>query len=188
MLEASSLLLKPWIHTLEADWPKTVTQGAGWMRAIVQPTTQQTLGCAAWDDLAISKLFYYLGRRRIHVFESEDESLLMTLCKPWGLSTMWEVLDAEERLVGRLCRDTVYDGYGAILARMTQDGDGSAWQWRGADGVVLATWRDLPGQGCYFRFEAAFDPNPFVRMATLAGVLALPPWPGDVSLIARPAV
>ena len=188
MLEQSSFFLKPWLHAATTDWPETAPQKAGWSRTIMHPTTLQPLGCAAWDDAGISRLFHYLGRRRIHVFESEDQSLLMTLCKPWGFSTTWEVLDAEQRLVGRLYRDTVYDGYGAILARMTQDSDGAAWQWHGADGAVLATWRDLPGQGCYFRFEAALDPNPFVRMATLAGVLALPPWPGDVSPIARPAV
>ena len=112
MLEQSSLLLKPWLYT---EGPKTQRPREGWARAIVQPTTLQTLGYAAWDDAGIPKVLYYLGRRRIQVFESEDESLLMTLYRPWGISRMWSVLDAEERLVGRLFRDVLCDGYGATV-------------------------------------------------------------------------
>jgi hypothetical protein len=183
MLEQSGLLLKPWLYT---EAPKAQRSREAWARAIIHPTTMQTLGYAAWDDAGIAKILYCFGRRRIHVFESEDESLLMTLARPWAVSRAWDVLDAEERLVGRLFRDVLCDGYGNVLATMARDG--LDWQWRGEQGVVLGAWHDLPGQGCYFHFEAALEQNPFLRMTLLAGVLALPPWPGDISVIARPAV
>jgi hypothetical protein len=41
--------------------------------------------------------------------------------------------------------------------------------------------------GCYVRFSQEVAHNPFVRMAALAGVLALPPWPGDLALAVKPA-
>jgi hypothetical protein len=188
MLEQPSLLLRPWVHSLEVVWPKNKVQGAGWLRIIADPATDRPLGFAAWETAGLSAWLAWLGRKKIQVFESEDESLLMTLYRPWGLMRMWEVLDAEERRVGRLFRDAIFDGYGSRLATMSVTADGSEMVLRATTGTVLGTWQDIPGQGCFFRFGEALDGNPFVRMVTLAGVLALPPWPGDLVLAARPAV
>jgi hypothetical protein len=187
MLEQPSLMLRPWIHSFEVAWPKAMVQGAAWVRHVVCPATDRPLGFAAWDTAGLPGLLAWLGRKRIQVFESEDESLLMTLYRPWGFLRTWDIFDAEERRVGHLVRDVLYDGYGARMATMSSANDGSDSAWRDEEGVVLATWQDIPGQGRYFRFNEA-DANPFLRMAALAGVLALPPWPGDVSLAARPAV
>ncbi len=46
----------------------------------------------------------------------------------------------------------------------------------------------IAGHGRYLRFGEGFDDNPFIRMTALAFVLALPPWPGDMSLVVKPAV
>src|SRR5438093_9380890 len=116
MLEQPSLLLRPWVHTLEVVWPKTMVQGSGWMRLIVEPATDRSLGFAGWDTAGFTAWLGWLGRKKIQVFESEDESLLMTLFRPWGILRTWEVLDAEECRVGHLFRDTVYDGHGPRLA------------------------------------------------------------------------
>jgi hypothetical protein len=188
MLELSSLLLRPWIHSFEAAWPKATVRGGCWMRAIVEPVTDLSLGFAVWDAAGLSGFFSWLGRKKVQVFESEDESLLMTLYRPWGLSRKWEVVDAEERRIGRLFRDVVLDGMGELLATMSAYGDGLEMALRDPEGAILATWRDIPGQGRYFRFGEAVADNPFLRMAVLAGVLALPPWPGEVVLLAKPAV
>jgi hypothetical protein len=188
MLEQPSLLLRRWIHSVDVVWPKTRVQSAGWVRVIVDPTSERQHGFAAWDTGLFAACFGWLGRKKIQVFESEDESLLMTLLRPWGPLRAWEVLDAEERCVGRLFRDVVYDGYGTRLAAMTPTADGTETALLADAGVVLATWQDIPGHGCYFRFGESVDKNPFVRMVVLAGVLALPPWPGDMVPAANPAV
>jgi len=188
MLEQPSLLLRPWAYTLEVAWPKKMVQGAAWVRAIVDPTTDAALGFAGWDSSTMAALLGWLGRKKIQVFESEDESLLMTLYRPPGFSRMWEVADAEERRVGHLYRDAIYDGYGTRLATMSSAADGSETVLRGDAGAVLGAWQEIPGQGRYFRFGDAVHDNPFARMVTLAGVLALPPWPGDLAVAARMAV
>jgi hypothetical protein len=188
MLEQPSLLLRPWLHTVEVVWPRTTVRAAGWMRAIVDPTTERALGFAAWDMPRLAAWLAWLGRKRIQVFETEDESLVMTLCRPWGLARMWEVMDAEGHRVGHVFQDAVYDSYGALLATMSSTSDGSETVLLGEAGRVLGTWQDIPGQGCYFRFGESAENNPFARMVALAGVLTLPPWPGDLALAARPAV
>jgi hypothetical protein len=188
MLEQPSLLLRPWIHSFEIAWPKTHVQGSGWVRAIVNPTTERDLGFAAWGSGGMPGWLAWLGRKRIQVFEGEDASLLLALYRTWGLVRLWDVFDAEERRVGHVERDAVYDNFGARLATMCVAVDDSESVLRGEDGLVLATWQQIPGQGCYFRFGDVAANSPFIRMAALAGVLALPPWPGDVLLAARPAV
>jgi hypothetical protein len=188
MLEQASLLLRPWIHSFEATWPRNPVAGFGWVRAIVNPSTDRALGFAAWDGGGFFGWLAWLGRKRIRVFESDDQSLLMILYRSWGLARRWEVVDAEERRVGHLYREAIYDGFGVKLATVCVTTDGSDSVLRGEEGIILASWQDIPGQGCYFRFGETTADNPFLRMASLAGALALPPWPGDLILAAKPAL
>ena len=188
MLEHPSLFLRPWIHSFDKLRPANKVRGIGWVRAIVDPATDRALGFAGWDSGGLPGLLSWLGRKKILVFESEDASLLMTLYRPWGLFRMWEVLDAEEQRVGHLFQESVFDAYGARIATMGQAADGSETVLQAPSGNILGTWQNIPGQGCFFHFGENLDTNPFLRMVTLAGVLALPPWPGDVALVAKPAV
>src|SRR5438105_13661578 len=150
MLEQPSLLLRPWVHSFEVAWPKTTLQGAAWVRTIVNPATEQPLGFAAWDSAGLSGVLAWLGRKRMQVFENEDESLLMTLDRPWGFLRTWHVLDAEEHRVGRLFRDVIYDSFGTRLATLGTSSDSADYIWRGEEGEHLASWQDNPGLGCYF--------------------------------------
>jgi hypothetical protein len=188
MLEQPSLLLRPWLHAFDEAWPKTLAHSGGWLRTIVNPTTEQRLGIAAWETAGQNGWRTWLARKRIQVYESDDESLLMTLYRPWPLARTWDVRDAEERRVAQLSRLGVFDGFGAPLATVSLSSDGSESALRGAEGVVMATWQELPGHGRYLRFGEGFDDNPFIRMTALAVVLALPPWPGDISLVVKAAV
>jgi hypothetical protein len=188
MLEQPSLLLRLWLHAFDEAWPKAMPHGGGWLRTIVNPTTEQRLGFAAWEIAGRHGWRNWLGRKRIQVFETDDESLLITLYRPWGLARCWDVRDAEERRVAQLSRHGVFDGFGAPLATMALSSDGSESALRGPDGIVMATWQELAGHGRYLRFGEGFDDNPFIRMTALAVVLAQPPWPGDISLAVKPAV
>jgi hypothetical protein len=188
MLEQPSLLLRPWIHGLEGSWPRSQLHGLGWVRAIVNPASESLLGFAAWNASMFPGWLGWLGRKRIAVFEGEDQSLLMTLYRAWHSPRTWDLFDADERRVARLAREAIYDSLGSKLAALCLSVDGSDSLLRGEDGSVLASWQDSAGHGCYFRFGETGFTSPFTRMAALAGVLALPPWPGDVALAARPAV
>ncbi len=152
MLELPSLFIKPWLYVDAADWPEAMGPGAGWLRMIANPAGDCILGFAAWDDLAPFSWLAWLGRKKIHVFETEDESLLLTVVRPWGLAAGWEILDAEQQRVGRLFPDSIFDGTGARLASVGMNTDGKEFMLRGDDGKVLGSWLDVPGQGSYFHF------------------------------------
>src|SRR6516165_9947507 len=67
-----------------------------------------------------------LRARTLRVLESEDASLLMSVCRSWGLGRTWQVFDAEERRVGVVGRTILRDGQGhrrALIERA--DGQGS---------------------------------------------------------------
>src|SRR5690242_1111983 len=108
MLEQPSLLLLPWIHSLDGARPGALPRPR-WVRSIMDPATNHSLGFAAWSAGAFSGWLGWLGRKTIRVFESDDESLLLTLQRSWGLSRAWEVLDAESCRVGHVVHDVVYD-------------------------------------------------------------------------------
>lgn len=190
MLEQPTLLLCPWFAADSGAGSDSAIDGdtgrkrAEWTRRIIEPALERRLGFARWDD---SGLAGWLGRRLIQLFETDDASLVMTLERPWGMFRMWHVRDAEERQVGYAFRDVLFDGGGARLASLAPAGDGeTALQTRG--GQTLATWQHAPGGGILFRFAAHLDDNPFLRMVSLAAVLAQPPYPGDVVLAAGAAM
>lgn len=89
MLESRSLLILPW----EAK-----------RRPILAEDDRRPVGFAA---LPVKSERDYLGAlfgrgRAFEIHEAEDESLLATL-RPFGIwKTSWNVLDADNRLVGRL--------------------------------------------------------------------------------------
>jgi hypothetical protein len=184
MLEQPSLLLRPWIYQVE-DAPAVIA-GAGWARRVVHPASEKSLGVALWG--IPTSLLAWLGHRRIQVFESVDESQLMSLTRPWGLSRGWDVRDAEDRRVGIVAPAAIHDSSGARLATLCVAAEGSGDSaWRADDDRILASWHSMPGQGCFFHFGETVAANPFIRMILLAGALALPPWPGDVAPAIAPS-
>src|SRR5205085_12447190 len=150
MLEQPSLLLRPWIYQVDdAHHPELA--GAGWMRRIVHAGTEKSLGVALWD--IPHGLLAWLGQRRIHVYESVDESQLMTLMRPWSLSRGWDVRDADEGRIGTVAPMALHDSSGARLATLCVAGEGTGDSaWRGEDERILASWHSMPGHGCYFQF------------------------------------
>ncbi|MCI0378926.1 MAG: hypothetical protein L0215_15065 [Gemmataceae bacterium] len=177
MLESASLLLKPWSPLDSLAWTDAKPQGALWTRTIVDPATDQPLGFASWDRPGRRGLLFPLAGKAVRVFETEDASLLMSMRRPWGLWRMWEIIDAEEHWIGSLYADVLFDRSGARLARWQQSGDSGENAWVGERGLELASWQTIAGQDMIFRFGETQEDNPFLRMATLAGVLLMPPWP-----------
>jgi len=176
MLEQPSLLLLPWKRG-ETARPKTVIPHPGWERTIVNPTTNLPIGFATWENVDFQGLLAWMGRKRIRVFETEDESLLMTLHRPWSLFQTWNVFDAEECRVGHWSWKTLRDGFGVRLATLALSGEGLEFNIQGEDGNFWAAWKDILGLGRHFRFSEAVHHKPFIRMAALAGALTFPPWP-----------
>lgn len=176
-MESASLLLKPWSSADSLAWTNAKPIVGPWTRAIVDPATDAPLGFASWDKPANRGLLFPLAGKALRVFETEDASLLMSMRRPWGLWRMWEIMDAEEHWIGSLYADVLFDRGGARLARRQQSADNRDNAWIGERGLELASWQTIAGQDVVFRFGESQEDSPFLRMATLAGVLLLPPWP-----------
>src|SRR3989442_1497365 len=104
MLEQRSLLLT----APSADGENAST------RNIVEPDSARFLGQAAYAERGRS-WFGWLRGETIKVYETEDASLLMTVSRPWVFSRTWEVRDAEDRRVGIVYANRLWDGQGERL-------------------------------------------------------------------------
>jgi hypothetical protein len=104
------------------------------------------------------------------VHEEEDEPLVFTVHRAWGLWPRREVRDAEGRPVGSLCGGRITDMDGRPVAELAVSGDDGERVWCGRGGRELA--RLTPGPD---GLRLSFSPDvgdPFVRMLLLAAVLA----------------
>jgi hypothetical protein len=111
-----------------------------------------------------------LGAAVLAVHEQEDEPLVFTVRRAWGLRPRREVRDAEGQTVGSLCGGAVLDARGRAVAAV--EGDGGGRVFRGRGGEELAVVRTVPGG-----LRVAFHPglrDPFLRMLLLAAALGEP--------------
>ncbi|HEV3204428.1 MAG TPA: hypothetical protein VGY77_08600 [Gemmataceae bacterium] len=183
MLEAQSLWLAPWSREGNPD-------GLRWFgfqehhdrKPIRDLTTEVYLGFARRKRVVISSWIPWPAWPVIEVFETEDASLLFTTyCRSWFRT--WEVVDAENHLVGCL-----RPGPGSSHATKKLPGirinDSSiqsiAWMERPAapsTGRILGPAGKELGflapsdQGTELRFAASLQGDPFAKMLILAACL-----------------
>ncbi len=146
MLEQPALLLGPWTREERAR-----------RRVLRAPATGQVLGSVR---APLPTWLSWFGRQSQEVLETEDNSLVMTLCRPWGL----------ERRVGILFRNVLLDGYGrrVAVAKHQNNHRGSFCDPHEAE---LATFA-LQESGLVLTFRPALEGNPFTRMILLGAVLS----------------
>jgi hypothetical protein len=107
----------------------------------------------------------WLSAPTIEVLESEDEALLFTLDRYWGLHPTWLIRDADQRLVGRLRGESAWEADGRFLGQWRQD---EHRRWFMAAGRELAELQFPDSRTVTLTFR---DDNPFTRMILLADVL-----------------
>jgi hypothetical protein len=156
MLEQPELLLGPWLR-----------QGRIRRRAIRAPATGQLLGSVR---APLASWLSWLGRQSQEVLETEDDSLLMTLWRPWGLARTWEVLDAEGRRVGILYRNVLLDGSGRRVA-VAQHHSDQRGRFCDMHGGEIGTFA-LQDSGVLLTFSPRLEGNPFTRMILLGAILS----------------
>jgi len=172
MLERQGLILTDW--TPLAQLPVNVSRTPApadhiRVRSVHDAGNRRFVGFATATRLFQQPLF---SRPAFEVYETEDASLLFSLCRPWLFSWTWDVFDAEVRHVGIIHRAQVFDGAANHLGVMNLASAGDRGNFTIGNGVELANFelRELEMQ---LNFCPAVDGEPFVRMILLAALLAL---------------
>jgi hypothetical protein len=106
----------------------------------------------------------------MEVFETSDESLVFSLRRSRGWPAAWQLLDAEERVVGTLRGRALYDGFGYFLAVIEAPDHSGAGRFLSADGRILGRFQ-MQGEGTTVTFAPDLEGNPFARMLLLGAVL-----------------
>jgi hypothetical protein len=163
MLEHLCLLVEPWISD-EEGWARRITDPEGHYLGVVRYAPSLRIGWFAW-----------LRKLRLDVFESEDGSHLCTLTRAWGVSRRWQVIDAEETLIGVLNRGALFTSEGGLLGEL--EGTLHQGTMTGTMGEPLASYRRQAGAVLQLRFATEAMGNPFLRMLLLATVVVLDPLP-----------
>jgi hypothetical protein len=154
MLEHGELWLPP------ADGPvaRTIAAAAG----------GPALGSARWLGRP-GPWWWPLARPLLEVREDDDEPLLFTVRRCWGLTCRYEVCDADGQRVGLLSGSSLRDCFGSRLAMRRIDGPGGE-VFLDPKGRLLAEVQ-AEGKGLRLRFGEAVAGNPFAKMVLLAAVL-----------------
>jgi hypothetical protein len=155
MLEQPAILLRPWPAN---EAPR---------RWIVDAATGTPLGFACWQTPPGPRWWSWLLPAVLEVHEAEDEPLLFTVYRFWGLGPSWVVRDADERLVATVRRRRIEDRFGQRLLVLGSGADG-VYRFQGHSGREAGTLTRSP-EGIRVTFAAAA--NPFTRMALLATAL-----------------
>lgn len=140
-------------------------------RLILDAGTHAPLGYAAWLPCTGPRWLRWLTPPALAVHEAEDEPLLFTVQRPWGLLRRWEVRDADEHRVGTFRDWVVLDRYDRRLARIERAGP-AALRFRGPEGNELASLA-RGAEGMELAFAAELEGEPFAKMLLLAPALVL---------------
>jgi hypothetical protein len=163
MLEQAELVLRPWAPARRGD-PAAPARPvcAGRSGAVLGFVVRRAAEGWAW--------WPWSRPERLEVFETEDESLLLTVARGWG--NTWKVLDADDRLVGQIRGDYVYDGEAQCLAVREPAGEGFGRLVSGDE--ALAEWAPHEN-GVRLAFADRLEKEPFAKMVLLAAVLTAAP-------------
>lgn len=167
MLEAPSLRLQSWDlaggSSLPREPGKEVPRPS---QAIRHGANQELLGLAR-PAARVPWWKRWLTSPVLEIYEGPDESLLFQVHRLFGLPPLWEVQDADGRVVARLRKGLIHDSFGRIMVQICPDSTGRGWQFVTLPGEVLGSLtRDE--QGVMLAFSPAPEDNPLARMALLA--------------------
>jgi hypothetical protein len=115
-------------------------------------------------------LLPWLARRTLVIHEAPDASLVFTLRRSWGWPSNWQVLDADEHLVGTLHGRAIMDGLGNLLAVIEAPDPQGRGRLLAVNGQELASFA-LDGETTRVIFTGDVDGNPFAKMMLLGAVL-----------------
>src|SRR5579862_9566298 len=112
MLEQMSLHLR--------SWNKPPNSAPGGQVRTVADAEGVTVGFVRQRPGRGPRWLGWLGRRTLKAYEAPDGSLVFALRRGWGRLGGWQVLDADEQLVGTLRGRAMFDVVGDFLAAIEQ--------------------------------------------------------------------
>jgi hypothetical protein len=107
----------------------------------------------------------------LEVRESDDEPLLFTLRRAWGLLPRRELCDADGRRVGYLQGDAINDAWNRRIAIRSWDAARQASTFRTRNGNILA-WAEREGAALRLTFGEMSAREPFLKMLLLGAALS----------------
>jgi hypothetical protein len=158
MLEHRVLLVRPRTSSSVGPSPRPPVQ------AIVDGDSGAMLGYARWETEPAPWWRRMFGGGVLAVHEQEEEPLLFTIRRIWGLIPRREVCDADGQPVGTLLGRLVHDRYGRPLASLENG------VFRDANQHALAKLSSSP-EGLRLTFCDDIAGEPFVKMLLLAAAL-----------------
>jgi hypothetical protein len=172
MLEHDILLLQPWDLYKRSPLHAGVEASAShatW--AILEPNTRTLVGLARPGAKIGGFWKRCFGRALLAIYESEDEPLLCTLRHRWGLSSTWELRDADGHAVGRIARTGIQGPLNRYLIPVSRT-NGPGTDFFDLQGRRLAALiRQRDGRLLSFAVECKGDP--FARMLMLGAALVM---------------
>jgi hypothetical protein len=123
------------------------------------------VGSARWRPPG-RPAWWRFGRRVLEVREHDDEPLVFTVRRCWGLLSRYEVRDADGHGIGYVLGPWLQDSYGGCLAVCRPEAGGVL----APDGDVLAAVSN-GGGATRVRFASSAAGDPFLKMMLLAAAL-----------------
>jgi len=167
MVEHAALLIYPWTRF-------SANQGSGeWRAAIADAADGNRLGFAQYPH---NRWLAWLGSAKYKVYETEDESLLMTMDR--GFFPIWDVLDADDHDLGSVAKGMLLDRLRGLRARWEECFEGSSGRFLTPNGQELGQI-DKSGGGAalVLQFFAPTEGDPLLRLVMLAAALTQLPRP-----------
>jgi hypothetical protein len=173
MLEHDTLLLQPWDL-----FKKTVPRVGGedlptprW--AILEPNAGTLVGLVRPRTNTQSFWTRWFCRAQLAVYESEDEPLVCTLLRSWGLERAWEMRDADGHMVGRITKSYLQGPLGRYLIHI-QRSKPTVTGFLDGQGRALASLT-RKANDWILSFEGECKGDPFARMLILGSALVASP-------------
>jgi hypothetical protein len=163
MLEHDALVLRPWSAFGQFAIPPTPS----W--ALLEPNSLALVGVVRRAACLGSFLDRVFCRSRTAIHESDDEPLVCTIGRSWGLYAVWQVRDAEGQPVGQFTRGVLR---GPQRRRWRIHRRTQGCELGGDDGPALAAW-SAHGLDRVLTFSVDSREDPLSRMLALAAAVML---------------
>lgn len=108
------------------------------------------------------------------IFETDDESLLFILERPWGPGRAWRLRDAADRRVGFVGGPLLRDGFGQPVAEVQGPTSLRPGRFLGGQDLELATFQSLENRETHLIFRPILEGQPFTKMLLLGATILMP--------------